>query len=657
MIKKFKYLFWVGVTLPTLFVVFGIITTYINGTGNLFYYFIFIINYLIILTYLYYFFILMHNNSGFLNELIGVHFEEIFSDSNLGLIVYDNNDNIIWINQYLLNNGFKNFIGTPVNRINFKINKLLNNHVEQENISLNNIDFSVTNHFLKNTLIFKNITKYEVLKKMYVDEGKVIGFIKIDNFRNLNSTLLTTDLFKAKEQIIRSIQNFSRDYEATVKAYSDDEYIVFMNASNLKQAMKDDFNILKVIRKYAKKEKLSISLSLGFSYNHSNILTLENLSLKSLELSRSRGGDQAVVYEYGKGNHFFGAETELSSNNSKVEIKNFTNNFVKNIVKVDNILIFGHINADFDCIGAMLGIVNLSNKHKKNVYFVNGSIEEKAETFLNKTIKKDTLDKILIKRSQAYKLIKEKTIIVIVDVSAFEQIFGKEILNKVDHDSIYIIDHHRVNGNSFLDVPNPQKYIMPSASSTCEIVTEMLDFDSSVLRVPVSIAQYLLTGIILDTNSFKQRTSARTFEAAAILQKWNASILISNEALKLNAQDSYIIKKIMDNASLAIDDIYIATLPEPEIADYAQISKACQDILNVENRKASFVIARIADNKIKISARSNGSYNVQLIMEKFNGGGGHFSSAATIVEAKTVDQVAKELYETIKNNTIMKKGK
>ncbi len=657
MIKKFKYLFWIGLAFPTLFVVLGVILTYVKTTGDWFYYFILIFNYLIILFYLYYFFISMQNNSGFLNELIGIHFEEIFSDSSLGLIVYNSNDDIIWINEYLLNNGFKNFIGKPVNKIHFKINKLLNNHGDQENITLNNIDFSVTNHFLNNTLIFKNITKYEVLKKMYIDESKVIGFIKIDNFRNLNSTLLTVDLFKAKEQIIRAIQNFSRDYEATVKAYSDDEYIVFMNASNLKQAMKDDFKILKVIRQYSKKEKLSISLSLGFSYNHSNILTLESLSLKSLELSRSRGGDQVVVYEYGKGNHFFGATTELSSNNSKVEIKNFTNNFVKSMSKIDNIVIFGHINADFDCIGAMLGIVHLAKKHKKNVYFVEGSIEEKAETFLKKTIKKELLTEVFVKPNQAYKIIKEKTLVTIVDVSAFDQVFGKEILSKIDESKIFIIDHHRVSGNSFLNVSNQQKYIMPSSSSTCEIVTEMLEFDSSVLKVPVATAQYLLTGIILDTNSFKQRTSARTFEAAAILQKWNASILISNEALKLNAQDSYIIKKIIDNAQEVKNNIYIAVLPEPEIADYAQIAKSCQDIINIENRKACFVIARIENNKIKISARSNGSYNVQLIMEKFNGGGGHFSSAATIVEAKTVDEVQKELYETIQEHDITTKGK
>ncbi len=485
---------------------------------------------------------------------------------------------------------------------------------------------------------------------MYVEEGKVIGFLKVDNFRNLNSSLLTSDLFKAKEMIISAIQKFSNKYNATVKSYSDDEYIIFMNASSLKQAMKDDFVILNTVRNYAKKDKLSISLSLGFAFNHSNTLTLESLSLKSLELSRSRGGDQVVVYEYGKGNHFFGAVSELSSSNSKVEIKNFNNDFVKNIVKASNIIILGHINADFDCIGAMLGIMHLAKQHKKAISFVEISIEEKAHTFLYKTISKEILDKILIKPNQAYKLINSKTMIVIVDVSALDQIAGKEILNKVKETQINIIDHHRVSGNNFLNVPVTQKYIMPSSSSTCEIVTEMLNFDSSVLRVPASISQYLLTGIILDTNSFKQRTSARTFEAAAVLQKWNASILVSNDALKLNVQDSYIINKISESAEEVKDNIFIAILPAPEIADYAQIAKSCEEVLKIENRRACFVIASLSAHEIKISARSNGSYNVQLIMEKLNNGGGHFSSAATVIENKTIAEVKEYLHQIIMSN-------
>ena len=423
-----------------------------------------------------------------------------------------------------------------------------------------------------------------------------------------------------------------------------------MTGYNLKRAMKSDFIILKDIRKYAKSEKLSISLSAGFSFNHGNALTLENLALKSLELARSRGGDQVVVYEYGKGNLFFGAKLELNSSNSKVEVKNFTNNFARELEKCKNVMVFGHINADFDCIGAMLGIVHISEIYGKDVNFLNISNEEKADVFLHKTFNEDKLDKLLVKKSAANKLITKDTMIVIVDVSALDQISGKVLLKKSLYNQIFIIDHHRISGSSFNEVPARQKYIMPSASSTCEIVTEMLNFDNKVLQVPVATAQYLLTGMVLDTNSFKQITSARTFEAAAILQKWNASILIANESLKLNERDSLIIQKILSSMSMIKNDVYIAFLEDEETADYAQIAKSSQDILNVENRRASFVIARVSEDQIKISARSNGTYNVQLIMEKLNNGGGHFSSAATIIQNAKVSEVVEKITKIIIEN-------
>ncbi len=649
MIKRFKYLFWIGILFATFSVSVDLIFS-ANNHDKGFVYAIYIVNYIFLILYILYFFYILKVNSGFVNELIGIHFEEIFTDINVGIVVYDADYNIIWVNEYLMNNGISNMVGNPITRIHSKISNLSNNTKEEVQIQLNNTSFTVSNQSINNTLIFKNNTKYEVLKQAYVHDSKAIGFIKVDNFRNLNSSLLTSGLFKAKEKISNAIQKFSHEYEATIKSYSDDEYIVFMTGYNLKRAMKSDFIILKDIRKYAKSEKLSISLSAGFSFNHGNALTLENLALKSLELARSRGGDQVVVYEYGKGNLFFGAKLELNSSNSKVEVKNFTNNFARELEKCKNVMVFGHINADFDCIGAMLGIVHISEIYGKDVNFLNISNEEKADVFLHKTFNEDKLDKLLVKKSAANKLITKDTMIVIVDVSALDQISGKVLLKKSLYNQIFIIDHHRISGSSFNEVPARQKYIMPSASSTCEIVTEMLNFDNKVLQVPVATAQYLLTGMVLDTNSFKQRTSARTFEAAAILQKWNASILIANESLKLNERDSLIIQKILSSMSMIKNDVYIAFLEDEETADYAQIAKSSQDILNVENRRASFVIARVSEDQIKISARSNGTYNVQLIMEKLNNGGGHFSSAATIIQNAKVSEVVEKITKIIIEN-------
>ena len=284
MIKRFKYLFWIGILFATFSVSVDLIFS-ANNHDKGFVYAIYIVNYIFLILYILYFFYILKVNSGFVNELIGIHFEEIFTDINVGIVVYDADYNIIWVNEYLMNNGISNMVGNPITRIHSKISNLSNNTKEEVQIQLNNTSFTVSNQSINNTLIFKNNTKYEVLKQAYVHDSKAIGFIKVDNFRNLNSSLLTSGLFKAKEKISNAIQKFSHEYEATIKSYSDDEYIVFMTGYNLKRAMKSDFIILKDIRKYAKSEKLSISLSAGFSFNHGNALTLENLALKIFRIS------------------------------------------------------------------------------------------------------------------------------------------------------------------------------------------------------------------------------------------------------------------------------------------------------------------------------------------------------------------------------------
>ena len=251
--------------------------------------------------------------------------------------------------------------------------------------------------------------------------------------------------------------------------------------------------------------------------------------------------------------------------------------------------------------------------------------------------KSDLYDKFLTP-DDALERITEKSLLVIIDTHKPSMTIDERLLSRTD--KVVVIDHHR-RGEEFVKSPM-LVYMEPYASSTAELVTELLEYQPKNDKLTMLEATALLAGIIVDTKSFTLRTGARTFEAASYLRINGADTVLVQNMLKED-MDTYITRsKIVETAEIVHDTIAIAHGEATKVYNSVLIAQTADILLTMQKISASFVVAHRADGRIGISARSLGELNVQLVMEKL-GGGGHLTNAACQLEADTIGQAIDRL--------------
>ena len=213
---------------------------------------------------------------------------------------------------------------------------------------------------------------------------------------------------------------------------------------------------------------------------------------------------------------------------------------------------------------------------------------------------------------------------------------------------IMVIDHHRRN-DRFVDSPM-LTYVESTASSACELIVELLQNTHSHIPIFEAEATIMYLGILVDTNRFKMHTNARTFEAAAALRTWGANANQAEKALCEDLSAFQLKTELFQKGELYFDRFMIAAVKDRGL-DRTLMAQVSDSLLKIKGCQASFTIAENADRPgcIAISARGDGSYNVQKIMEKMNGGG-HFSAAALERKNTSVEQLKEELLDKLRED-------
>src|SRR5690625_2539178 len=317
---------------------------------------------------------------------------------------------------------------------------------------------------------------------------------------------------------------------------------------------------------------------------------------------------------------------------------------LKELVKEsDNVIIMGHKAPDMDSLGAAIGVLNIakSNEVEEYIVFDENDVLTGVERVMEKVKQEENLWKHFIGPEEAEAIFTSHSLIVIVDTHRPSLVAHEKLIHVAEHK--VVIDHHR-RGEDFIQDPT-LVYMEPYASSTSELVTELIEYQPNKKKLTTIEATALLAGIIVDTKSFALRTGSRTFDAASYLRSKGADpVLIQTFIIE---DLSMLIKrnKLIDSAYIYQDSIAI-TKGEDEYYNQITIAQAADTLLTVDNVKASFVIARRDEETISISARSLGEVNVQLIMEEMNGGG-HLTNAATQIMDQTIEEVEAMLKEKV----------
>ncbi len=489
-------------------------------------------------------------------------------------------------------------------------------------------------------LVLTDITKLTDLEKRYFDERVAVAYIAIDNVEDVLQYVQET-FADAVSQVDQKLKAWAKSVNGVIKLYDNDKYIMFFETSYLEECKRRRFDILDEIRDTRVGDGVSITVSIGVSRGKNTLAERELDAKDAIDLALQRGGDQ-VVYKSDAGTEHFGGRTKTVYKRSNVHSRAFANQLTALMVRSDNIIIMGHRYGDFDSFGAAIGVARLALLCGSTVNIAIDMRDKNLKPCIDMLQKTDMYSKMFVDNAEGLDLIGPDSLVILVDHNTLSRAQFSDIANKSN--KVAIIDHHRKT-DADSDVIK-LSYIEPSASSTCELVTEMLESAISSQNLLKEEADILLAGVLLDTKQFTRNTGTRTFGAAQYLRGAGASPTDVYNLFKTAPEDLAKEARFHTSITMYNENIAISSCDGETDESYRIIaSKAADKMLTLKGVEAAFTLVRIGD-QIHISGRSTGKINVQLILEKLKGGG-HYDVAGAQVTSDSVLSVLETLKSSI----------
>ena len=506
---------------------------------------------------------------------------------------------------------------------------------EQQQIIINQKGYNIfLKRYEQNYVLF--FTEIKILDKYKTS----VGLVVIDNYDEVLDCLEEFRHPLILAIVDRKIKKMAKDLGGVVKKFEKDKYILIISQDNLEQLKEERFEILDSIREIDMGNTIPVTLSIGIGTNGENLDENMEFARVSMDLALSRGGDQVVIKD-NENYQFFGGHAKEGNRNSRVRARVKAYALTELIEDASNVIIMGHRYTDLDCMGAGIGVYSIVSALDKKCKIVLNEVTSSVSYLYDRIIKDEKYKDTFISSEQALKLVNRKTLLIIVDVYKQGLCECPELIDKVK--KIVVFDHHR-KGVDYIENA-VLTYHEPYASSTCELITEMLMYVNKPIPIKQVEADSILAGIIVDTKNFAFKTGIKTFEAAAFLKKKGADTIRVKKLFK-NSLDCYNARaNVVSNMKLYRENLAISVLEDKVDNPLLVVAQACDELLNIDNIVASFVLC-ILNDKISISARSFGEVNVQIIMEKL-GGGGHQSISATQIKDVSIDEAIDMLKKAI----------
>lgn len=489
------------------------------------------------------------------------------------------------------------------------------------------------------------ITEEEHLRKRLVDEELAAAYIYVDNFAEMMQ--YDSENYRiAAAKIDEVLRDWAEECGGILKEYERDKYLFLMEKRVLAHCVARKFDVLDRVRAVRAGDfELPMTISMGVSNVSGSLADREKAAHTALDMALQRGGDQAVV----KGDasiDFYGGITKTVQKRTNVRSRVVSGELVSAMKKASNVLVMGHRNADFDSIGSCVGLTRLAMYCGARVNMIVNRSDRNLTGMLELLGTEEDFLGVLIDEAAAFDLVETGTLVVVGDVNNVSIMESPELARRAG--TLAIIDHHRKVAE--FDRPVAIEYIEPSASSASELVAEMLEQVLPKDELPSQEATLLLSGIILDTQQFTRSTGTRTFSAAMFLRDCGAMPEVVMAMNRTSMDDYQREGRFRQNILLYRGQCAIAcaqtdNAAEAGPADRIIAAKAANNLLSVEGIEASFALMKIGD-VIHISARSSGSLNVQLILEKI-GGGGHYDAAGAQLSGITMREAVEQLKAAI----------
>ncbi len=485
---------------------------------------------------------------------------------------------------------------------------------------------------------FIETTELCSMKQRYHDDMIVKGYIYVDNLDEITKQISDSERTVIVSQTEKLISDFVGMHQGVLNKFDRDRYSFIMERKNYEEIVENKIPILKEVKNIDTFGSLPVTLSIGIGVGE-NLGETENFSRIALDMALGRGGDQAVIKE---GNDFtyFGGQNRETEKRTKVRSRIIALSFREMVEEAEKVIIMGHKGADMDSLGSCLGLARIAAAFDKPAYIIIDESNVNTEAVFSKTRQDKDFDDTFITPAQAEMMLDSKTLLAIVDTHRASLTAAPELLN--EDVKIFLVDHHR-KGADFIYNAH-LTFHEPYASSTCELVVEMLQYLDDKVKLKRLEAESLYAGILIDTQNFSMKTGVRTFEAASYLRKTGMEPGVAKNLVKTDFDNYIKVSEIVRSAEIYKNTIAIAKYYGDE-ENSIFIAQAADDLIDIKGIEAAFVIFRRGEDTI-ISARSNGKINVQVIMEKM-GGGGHQLVAGCQSKELTVDRSIMQIKEIL----------
>lgn len=578
----------------------------------------------------------------------------------IGILMLNDLAEIVWVNptmQKLF--GQEEILGKKLTEADEELAKVINDNMSNKDsveIKWQDKRFNMLVQSDINVVYLLDITHYAEIQKQYDDSRLVIGQIFIDNYDEVTQSMNDTNISNLSNYITNELSSWASQMGMFLKMIDEDHYFVLAYTKSLTQMEKEKFKLLDRIRERTSKQNFPVTLSIGLAYGGTDLAKLSRLSQSNLDLALGRGGDQVVVRGVDDSQaRFYGGKTNPMEKRTRVRARMISQALQELMSQSDDIFVMGHARPDMDSIGACLGIRRIAKMNGKQCWLVldTDNLHSDIQRLLDEIDNYPDIKESIISPEEALQKATKKSLLLMLDLSKPSISMSPELYDQLKN-RVIIIDHHR-RGEEFPE--NPMLvYIEPYASSTCELITEMFEYQSRYSDDPINKleATAMLTGIIIDTKSFSLRTGTRTFDAASYLRSVGADSQMSQHFMKENVQSFLQRNHLIDRVEFVGNGNAVVVGENDCAYDPVTAAQAADSLLTVSGVQASYVVTHRSEDIIGISARSNGETNVQIIMEKM-GGGGHLSNAATQIEDRDILDVRKQLLDLIaqteENNT------
>lgn len=481
------------------------------------------------------------------------------------------------------------------------------------------------------------------------DERMVAGLIYLDNYDEALESVEEVRRSLLTALIDRKINKAIGSIEGVVKKLEKDKYFFTIKQKYMEQLEEERFSILEEVKAVNIGNEMAVTLSIGIGMGGDSYSQNYDFARAAIDMALGRGGDQAVV-KNGSRIQYYGGKSQQLEKATRVKARVKAHALRELVETKDRLLIMGHQMSDIDSFGAAIGIYRIAVALNKKAHIVINQVTSSVQPMMDRFLDNPEYpEDLFLKGPQAAELVDNNTMLVVVDVNRPSITDAPELLKMVK--TIVVLDHHRQSSEVITNAV--LSYVEPYASSTCEMVAEVLQYIADGIRIKPAEADTMYAGIVIDTNNFTNQTGVRTFEAAAYLRRSGADVTRVRKLFRDDMADYKAKAYTITSAEVYRDSFSIGVCPAEGLHSPTIVgAQAANELLEIKGIKASVVLTEY-QNTIYVSARSIDEVNVQVMMEQL-GGGGHRTIAGAQLKDGTIEDAKRRVKEVI--DQMLQKG-